>query len=368
MKRLIYCTGISILTLVSCNDAGRKPSVLYPIVRYTSDLPNVGKLMRLSELTDEIEIVRLETSDSCFIKETAGTYISDHYIGHREGGYMAAFKLFDRKGRFVANIGSVGQGPHEYIMLYCAFIDEAAGRIYLAEYYNANKLLCYDLAGNHIENIPFYFKQLSMPYFYIRNDTVTVFSMPLVNREMLLFQQNMKGELIQFVSPPADFDIDKTGYYDEVVLSSNHKGVYSFHYTAIDTLYHYDAQSNRLVPQFSIQMDGPKMRFPTYYELPDHFLCVDWVTKRKILVDKYTGEARYARIDNDFLGGIEVASLSCSDGYVSVICEAFKLRQDLEEALKKTDLSEDVRNRMTELFNSIDDDDNPVVMIGKLKK
>jgi hypothetical protein len=360
--------GIILLSLVSCSDTGRKPTVAYPIVRYTSNIPRTGKLMRLSELTDDIEVVRLETNDSCLIQRTWLVYITDNYIGTEDGKPDCAFKLFDRKGRFVATIGSFGQGPHEHLLLYCASIDEAAGRVYLAEFSNADKLLCYDLAGNHIENVPFYFKQLSKPRFFIKNDTVTVISMPLVNNEMLLFQQNMKGELIQFVPPPADFDIDKSGYYDEEVISSNHKGMYTFHYSAIDTLYHYDAQSNRIVPQFSIQMDGPKMRSPMYYELPDHFLCLEWMTKRKILVDKYTGEARYARIDNDFLGGIEVDYLNCTDGYVSIICEAFELRQDLEEALKKPDLSGEVRNRMTELFNSIDDNDNPVLMIGKLKE
>jgi hypothetical protein len=110
------------------------------------------------------------------------------------------------------------------------------------------------------------------------------------------------------------------------------------------------------------------MRAPLYYELPDHFLCLDWVTKRKILLDKYTGEARYVRIDSDFLGGIEIDYLLCDNAYVSIICEAWKLRQDLEEALKKPDLAEAVRRRMTELFNSIADDDNPIVIIGTLKR
>lgn len=58
MKRLIYCMGISILSLVSCNDAGRKPAVPYPITRYTSDLPRVGKLLKLSDLADNVGIVR----------------------------------------------------------------------------------------------------------------------------------------------------------------------------------------------------------------------------------------------------------------------------------------------------------------------
>ena len=232
---LIYWTGISILIFVSCKHTDRKQTVIYPIVCHTEDIPNGTKTMLLSELTDDVDIVRLETNDSCLIQRTMQVYISDNYIGTPDGTMNVSFKLFDRKGRFVTQIGSKGQGPHEYRGLYCAFIDEAAGRIYLAEFSNASKLLCYDLAGKHIENTPFYFKQLSKPQFMIKNDTVTVVSMPFPNPEMFLFQQNMKGELIQFVLPPADFDFDKTKYFDEEVHLTSNKGAFSFHYTALDT-------------------------------------------------------------------------------------------------------------------------------------
>jgi hypothetical protein len=365
---LYYWTGIGILTFVSCNPVDRKQDITFPIVCHTGDIPKVEKKVLLSELTDDVDIVRLETNDSCLIKRTTQVYITDNYIGTPDGKTDLSFKLFDRKGHYVAQIGSKGQGPHEYLGLYCASIDEAAGRIYLAEFVNADKLLCYDLAGKHIENIPFYFKRLSKPQFFIKNDTVTVVSMPFRSQEMLLFQQNMKGELIRFVPPPADFDLDKTEYYDEELFLTRNKGVFSFHYTGIDTLYGYDAKSNRLVPQFSLQMDGKKMRFPVYFEWPDHFFFIDWVTKTKILVDKHTGNAQYVKIINDFLGGLEVEYLMCNNDYAVIICEAFKLRQDLEKALEKPGLSQEVRDRMIELVDSIDDDDNPVLVIGKLKQ
>jgi hypothetical protein len=324
--------------------------------------------MLLSELTDDIDIVRLETNNNCLIRRAVRVYVTDNYIGVPDGSQNVSFKLFDRKGRFVAQIGSKGQAPHEYLGLYHAYIDEAAGRIYLAEFFNASKLLCYDLTGKHIENIPFYFKRLSKPQIFIKNDTVTVVSMPFENSEMFLFQQNMKGELIQFVPPPADFNWDKTEYFDEEVILTSYKGDFSFYYTAIDTLFRYDAKSNRNVPLFHLHMDGKPMRYPLYFDWPNHFLFIDWVTKTKILVDKHTGKAQYVKIINDFLGGLDVDFLLYDNEYAVIICEAFKLRQDLEKVLEKPDLSQDVRDRMTELVNNIDDDDNPVLVIGKLKQ
>ena len=45
-----------------------------------------------------------------------------------------------------------------------------------------------------------------------------------------------------------------------------------------------------------------------------------------------------------------------------------ELLTDIEDALKRQDLSDAVRKKLTDLQSTIDDDDNNYIMIAKLKK
>ena len=70
----------------------------------------------LSFFTEKLEIVKLDSRDEALVGQT-GVTISDNYIlvhGRRPN----PFKLFDRKGNFLTNIGAIGQGPGEYQMVY----------------------------------------------------------------------------------------------------------------------------------------------------------------------------------------------------------------------------------------------------------
>lgn len=105
----------------------------------------------LSFFTEKLEIVKLDSRDEALVGQT-GVTISDNYIlvhGRRPN----PFKLFDRRGNFLTNIGAIGQGPGEYQMVYDAKLDEANNRIYILPW-NASQLLVYDLQGNVLDPIP----------------------------------------------------------------------------------------------------------------------------------------------------------------------------------------------------------------------
>jgi hypothetical protein len=360
MRILFYLTGLFGLICVSCNQTDRKSDSTSMLVCNAGEISGGTREFLLSELTDAIDVVRLETGDNCLVKNIWKVFVTDSYIGVLEHD-MRPYKLFDRKGRFIAQIGAVGQGPQEYTGVISSFIDEAAGRIYLSEFFNANRLLCYDLTGKHIENIPFCYKQLAKPQFFVENGIVTIVQIPVANKEVFLFQQNLKGELIQSIPPSEEMD---AWDFNGDIFTSRNGGVFSIHYTAVDTLFHYDAQANRLTPQFNIQFGRDDM-YATYREWPNHFFV--WTREKPVLIDKHTGKAWYVQAKNDFLGGLETSYFSCDNDYAVVSINAFRIREDLEKAVDRPGLSPEVRARMTELVNNIDDDDNPVLIIGRLK-
>ena len=77
----------------------------------------------LSQLVEDLEIIRLENKDEAYVRNTS-IRISENYILLHSSRNMP-FKLFDRKGKFVCDIGSVSRLPGGYSQIYDFQLDEA---------------------------------------------------------------------------------------------------------------------------------------------------------------------------------------------------------------------------------------------------
>ena len=312
MKNKCCCIVLCCTLFFSCNDGAvyvENVNGHEMLVCKVSELKSEVKDLLLSELVESLEVVRLETNDSCLIKEIWKVFVTDNYIGVLEHDGRT-YKLFDRKGKFITNIGKIGQGPHEYINLINSSIDEKNNRVYLMGFSRVDKLLCYDLEGNAYDDIPFYYKSLDKPSFFIKDDIITVFSMPITNREVFSFQQNMKGELIKTM--PATEDLYAYDYENELFTSYNN-GVFSIHYTMLDTIFNYDSESNKLIPKYHTKFDGDA--FCVYRELPNHYITISFPS---IIVNKKTKKANYYKAKNDFLGGLDIDYFQSDNDYIIV--------------------------------------------------
>lgn len=123
-----------------------------------------------------------------------------------------------------------------------------------------------------------------------------------------------------------------------------------------------------------------------YYEWPDYFTghfsgppVVEHVENGTIstpgetshyIIDKKTGKGAYFKIYNDYFGNQEIgwASSIFGNGYFMRNLEPGNLMNDIENLLKKNDMSDDMRKKLTDLQNSIDENDNNYLLIAKLKK
>lgn len=96
--------------------------------------------------------------------------------------------------------------------------------------------------------------------------------------------------------------------------------------------------------------------------------------RRKILqVNKKTSEGKYIRLINDLLGDIEINSYGffqeIKDNYGYIVYHPLDLKEQLEEALvTNTNMSEEVRKRVTTMKNSLDEDDNDILVICRFKQ
>ncbi|MDE5711617.1 MAG: 6-bladed beta-propeller, partial [Bacteroides sp.] len=174
--------------------AGNDPVLVVQLdkVKDTLDLP-------LSRLLDDFRIVPLDNREEALTKGESVT-ACDNYVG-MGGSMREPYRLFDRKGRFVCQVGANGQGPSEYWAVYDSSVDEAHDRVYLMPW-NAKSLLVYNLKGEYLSSIPL---PTLVPKGVFSVDTekrlLTVGLLPFADIEgaSVVWQQDFEGNVLHWV-------------------------------------------------------------------------------------------------------------------------------------------------------------------------
>lgn len=339
----------------------------------------------LSFFTEGMELVKLDNRDEALVGQT-GVTVSDNYI-LVYSSQQNPFKLFDRKGKFLTNIGAIGQGPGEYQMVYDAKLDEANNRIYILPW-NASQLLVYDLQGNVLDPIPLCLRCPKAKFNVdLSEGKVSIVLLPFKGYPAVAWTQDLKGKRIDFIEPghleaPQDFS-------NEVTAGFNIPGVFDVNIlcimpTRVDSLYRYDSDKNRLIPTFTLNFaNTDKIPWHGYGEYPHHFVGNfseppvevspgSWTNGQTYhyIVDKETGKGSFFTLYNDYFGnlGIGYPSSAFFNGYYTRNIEPGNLMTDIENALKNQDITAEMRKKLTDLQASIDENDNNYVMIAQLKR
>ncbi|MDE5710273.1 MAG: 6-bladed beta-propeller, partial [Bacteroides sp.] len=334
-------------------------------------------VLPLSDIAEDLQVVKLDGSDEALVP-TSNVLISEHYI-LVYGRQQTPFKLFDKSGKFLANVGSFGQGPGEYQLVYDAQIDESAGRVYILPW-NAKALLAYNMEGQYTESIPLptlvpkgKFKVDS------RNSTLSVFILPFNHLPYVAWRQDLQGNLLDTI--PGRHLAVHPDFSNEVF--SNKVGgtfdvsLFTFFELRPDTLYH--MEEGRLHPRFTMDFGGKDIPIHSYQELPHQFVG-DVMVKKQVseytytteapsyfIMDKKTLKGSFYKFVNDYLGNMP-AYLSASSGYYTLNMEPGTLKEALEKHLEqKTDLSAKERERLRKLADSIQENDNNYILYAKLR-
>lgn len=137
MKRFIYLLGISCL-LYSCTVFQKKEDGLTVIDFGKNEKVKAAELFSLS-------FVKLETKDNALlgavsqIKEADGRLILlDVFLSHKA-------YVFDREGKFISQLGNIGNGPGEYVIPSSCVVDEEKGVVSIIDP-SQQKVIDYSLA------------------------------------------------------------------------------------------------------------------------------------------------------------------------------------------------------------------------------
>ena len=358
-----------------------------------------GTVMSLGDLMESYEIIRLDNRDEALIKTYPyGVYVTDNYILLRPADVVSPVKLFTRKGRYVADIGGVGQGPGEYLYLFSWLVDEKENRIYLGPG-RADKVLVYDLKGNYLPDEVIRFGEIvhkSQIWVDYDKKNVVVVTLPFsanVNSNFAISKnvcwvQNRDGDIVHRI-PVNHYGL--IGDYSNALVARRNVDAISFSISEIpmlrtrpDTLYHYDAVKNIITPCFTIDhvVSENQSASTVLYETSRSYWAYVTLypndisssafsvrlTTFNVCVSKKDGNVR--RIDRftDPLLGLSHLFLMMNNGYICISYDPLELMDALDKVLTQTDLELDVRKRATDLRNSLHENDNDILIIGKLKQ
>ena len=128
---------------------------------YTIDLSkdfsgSDNETLLLSDIVEDVEYVKLETTDDCLVTNNSFTSIfatdEDIYVLNKNYTNEKLFR-FDRKtGKFISQIGSIGQGPKE--MINPRFVFAKDSLVYVPSNIS-NKIYVYTNENQFVRSVPF---------------------------------------------------------------------------------------------------------------------------------------------------------------------------------------------------------------------
>jgi len=138
---LVSLFVLFILLIISCDH--KKETLLINIIPVASSVGNYS-ILNLSEYASEIRYKTLETNESVLVGAIRQIIYENEKILTLD--YSNNCFLFDNNGTFLRKIGQFGQGPDDYISI---------GQVWIHENYiyqiDARKILIYDINGYLVE-------------------------------------------------------------------------------------------------------------------------------------------------------------------------------------------------------------------------
>ncbi len=383
--------------LFGCGDGKQKESDDLITVDVSKSYPK--KELILQDLFD-IEYVPLETTDE-MLTEGHIQYISDNYMIFKNLGRMAGeIFIFDRQGKAVRKINRLGQSGEEYLNILGIDYDEQADELFVNSHYS-DKVFVYDSEGNYKRSFDYLdgtlydpIKILDAKQLIAYDDYFEYDKVP-VKRDCYLILSREDGRLLEKIHIPyeekksliilrRDLNGKLTGNWGiRNTLMPPYQDGWLLIEPSADTIYTYSA-SRGLMPLIVRtppvnEMDPEVFLFPTIFtdryvfmqavERSFNFGIDKDVPRTNLIYDKteqtaYEGEV----INRDFEGtpvNLWFAHRVIMEFNDDEIAFATRLEApDLVEAYNDGKL----RGPLKEIASSLDEEDNPVILIAKYKR
>lgn len=272
---------IGVFVLLGCSSNKKQEPISksgVPVINLSEDVSTVPSLL-LSEVAEKLEIVPLEMTDESVLSDITEMQVTDHNIWIDHGREFYIYR-FSRTGKFLNRIGSIGQGPGEYVNYLTFLVDEDKKEVYI--FSTNNGVLVYDFEGGFKKQISDFQTMVGMfssiykqyilndhKFFAIQNfglyrsvDKDSLWSFVSLDdnfQKKRLFKNPVHvGKEEQIIANRANMD-RMVNYWMEYLTSVDiYNGQLTLKYPDTDTIYCYDDATNQLLPQYAIFTDEEK--------------------------------------------------------------------------------------------------------------
>ena len=272
---------IGVFVLLGCSSNKKQEPMSksgVPVINLSEDVSTVPSLL-LSEAAEKLEIVPLEMTDESVLSDITEMQVTDHNIWIDHGREFYIYR-FSRTGKFLNRIGSIGQGPGEYVNYLTFLVDEDKKEVYI--FSTNNGVLVYDFEGGFKKQISDFQTMVGMfssiykqyilndhKFFAIQNfglyrsvDKDSLWSFVSLDdnfQKKRLFKNPVHvGKEEQIIANRANMD-RMVNYWMEYLTSVDiYNGQLTLKYPDTDTIYCYDDATNQLLPQYAIFTDEEK--------------------------------------------------------------------------------------------------------------
>jgi hypothetical protein len=344
--------------------------------------------INLSAFAADFEVVPLETRPECLLKY-ALCLISNKYILCNAG--EAGILQFSRDGKFIRKLVSYGKGPIEVERSPQWAVDEENQILFLTTFGKAGYFMSFSLTtGSYLNNIPNAVPSYARHMFLTTEGEILCVPYKKPDPDQpscLLYRQTREGELTGKINGPANLVIQNGSTLYQ------HEDDFRFSQRNDDTLY--NIKNDILIPFLAYNYGEPnpigtenvgykttRVIFEAQnYIFLSHFkitsvtrnesgyssggsvawLCLDKGQKKVFLMKD---------IYNDFIGsGIQSQSVFVQgDGTVFMAYQAVDLLEIAEKVVADPKTPAILRQRLEKISREVKPDDNPVLIVGKLKR
>ena len=333
----------------------------------------------ISSFVEYCILVQLETKEGAFVVPSTPT-ITDRYIGIKQFHNNEPYKLFDRSGKFLQNIGSFGGGPGEYqVFIWDDVIDDENELIYLTPLMT-DKILVYNTSGQFVKEIvaP---RLMTTPSMILSDNILSVVHMTF-NDETFAIQFDVRtGEIL---SELVNLTINSLNQDVAIYSTRNVPNILDFFSIAKDMLYHFDFKNNTILPVFTTEYSFPDI-VKLYYQLNKDIIITHLVHFSKdysrhqemglVATDLKHKTSSFIRVVNDYFGNIPVPISEIGDflesnlrnGYLAYSIQPEELMEVIKNRLTERGIIESDRQILTKALSTLKEGANNVVFIGKLK-
>jgi len=373
MKKIIVVFA-SVAMLFSCRQAVVKPDGSITVTDSGLIICDMGKVtdtleVPLSEWVEDLQVVRFENSDTALFR-MQWLSITDKHIAiqpyHRQ-----PMMLFDYQGKFLCNVGVIGNGPGEYGSLSSHAIDEKNECIYLLPFFGQSQILKYNMEGTFSGKIDLG-EHLNKGKIKVNSDgTLSLVHLCFDGQSRFQVAHAGAGGVIKSCPPYEHQNIKQTSEYftgfDHEVWCYKNTEDFKYMITNCDTLYRYDVEKNVQKADFVLSnLQKDEKAWFILNPLPNKYLAII-MGQGTVVADVQKRRSYFVKLTNDFMGGIP-APVNFTDGYFFAMYEPGKLITLIEKRLDSSDCTDKDKQVLNNLLGSLNEEGNNIMFMGKLKE